>query len=399
MQDTTTAVASAAPTATIYERLKRSPRWLMPLGVVLLAIALFTESFEVFKFSYLVAYSFFLSLTLGSLFLVIIHHLVDACWSTPLRRVTEHLSTLVVWMAIFFIPIAIFAPSMFPWMELEATHPDHALEAKKAYLNKVFWYIRSIIYFAVWTFLAMRLRGFSINQDKDGDPKWTKKSQFTAAYAIILFALSITGAAIDWHKSLVHEWFSTMYGVYYFASSVWVTLATLYLLQMALSREGAPLHGVLGRRQLHSNGVLLFAFTVFYAYIAFSQYFIIWNGNIPEETFWYKLREQGSWLGIGNLMIFGHFFAPFLTLLRIDIKMNPAVMTFIGVWAWLMHYLDMAFNIMPVIQPEGFSVSLSVIALFLTFAGLLISAFIKSLESTNAYPIKDPRLGEALRDG
>src|SRR5204863_4251764 len=144
-----------------------------------------------------------------------------------------------------------------------------------------------------------------------------------------------------------------MYGVYYFAGSVWVTLCTLYLLALFLQRTG-PLSGVVHRKQFHDTGVLLFAFTVFYAYVTFSQYFLIWNAAIPEETFWYVQREKGSWWDIGMLMIFVHFLLPFLLLLRIDAKLSLAVMIPLCACNCAMHFIDMSWNIMPKLRPDHF---------------------------------------------
>src|SRR5207237_519925 len=150
-----------------------------------------------------------------------------------------------------------------------------------------------------------------------------------------------------------YHWFSTMYGVYYFAGSVWMTLALVYVITMVLDRQNV-LTDVLHEHQYYFLGSLLFAFTVFYAYIHFAQYFIIWNGNMPEETFWYVVREKGIWWDVGLVIIFGHFFLPFLALLRIDVKTMFGYMAPLCVWAWLMHLVDLAFNIMPVPYPTGF---------------------------------------------
>ena len=168
--------------------------------------------------------------------------------------------------------------------------------------------------------------------------------RFLAALGIFLFGFSLTLGAILWMKSLQWQWFSTMYGVYYFAGSVWLTVGTVYVITMHLAKTG-PLTPVIQPVIFHDIGKLFFAFTVFYAYIAFSQYFLIWNANIPEETFWYILREKGSWWSVGMLMIFGHFFLPFLLLLRIDTKMSFTVMLPLAAWAWIMHLCDLSFNI------------------------------------------------------
>jgi hypothetical protein len=205
----------------------------------------------------------------------------------------------------------------------------------------------------VWIFLSNRLRHWSLEQDRSGAALPTHRMRFYSCVGIFLFAITLTLAAIMWMKALQHQWFSTMYGVYYFAGSVWMTLGTAYLITLVLDRQGV-LTDTLHDHQYYFLGSLLFAFTVFYAYIHFSQYFIIWNGNMPEETFWYVLREKGTWWWVGMVIIFGHFFLPFLALLRIDVKSMFGFMAPLCGWTWLMHYLDLSFNIMPVKHPDGF---------------------------------------------
>jgi hypothetical protein len=187
-----------------------------------------------------------------------------------------------------------------------------------------------------------------------------------------------------------------MYGVYYFAGSVWVTLITLYLLTFWLAQPGRPLEKVYFKRQQQDLGVLFFAFTVFYAYIHFSQYFLIWNAAIPEETFWYVLREKGSWKWVGMTILFGHFFVPFLLLLNQDIKRNLAVMIPVGAWAWLMHYVDMTFNVMPVLHPAGLQLTFWDPLFWFGLAGLVGFLFWRKYQTAAPYPLKDPRLKEAV---
>jgi hypothetical protein len=216
-----------------------------------------------------------------------------------------------------------------------------------------------------------------------------------SASGIVLYALSLTLAAIMWMKALMHEWFSTMYGVYYFAGSVWMTLATVYLIAVLLKRNGM-LRNVLFEKQFYFIGSLLLAFTVFYAYVTFFQYFIIWNANMPEETFWYVLREKGTWWDIGMVIIFGHFLLPFLMLLRIDWKLKLGVMLPLAIWAWLMHYCDMAFNIGPSLHPNGFVLHWMDIACLLFMVGLLSKVFVKNFLAHPFYPQRDPRMAEGL---
>jgi hypothetical protein len=369
------------------------PGRLMVAGGALALIGLIVNPKQ-FGYAWLQAFMFFLSLGLGALFLVIIHHLFDAMWSVPLRRFVEHIACLLPWMFLLFIPLLIVAPQIYPWMTIDP-HADHALHAKHAYLNKPFWYVRVFILFGIWTWLALGFRKWSLRQDETGSAECTRMMRRYAAGGIFLFALTLTFAAIDWVKSLEHQWFSTMYGVYYFAGSVWTTLATVYVIALLLKRAG-PLREVARERQFHDLGVLLFAFTVFYAYIHFSQYFLIWNAAIPEETFWYIKREQGNWEQIGYLLVFGHFAIPFLALLRIDLKLTFWWMMPICAWAWVMHYVDMKYNVMPVYSPAGFGIHWMDLAALAFMGGLLSKIFIRSFRVHPPYPQKDPRMAETM---
>jgi hypothetical protein len=300
------------------------------------------------------------------------------------------------------------------------------LHAKQPLFSLPWFYGAAVLLFAIWTWLAFRLRFWSLQQDHAaanqvgtskllfpehllvGISRWlghptennllvfaSRMMRVHAGYGIYLYALTLTLAAVLWMKGLEYQWFSTMYGVYYFAGSVWTTLATLYLLVVALERAGA-LSGVIHRRQLHDLGVLFFAFTVFYAYIAFSQYFLIWNAAIPEETYYYVKREAGSWWGVGMLLIFGHFLLPFLAYLRIDAKLWLPLAVPICVWAWFMHYADLSFNIMPLIHPDGFKPHYLDVACFALIGGILGLVFIRYFAAHAPYPLKDPRLEEAI---
>lgn len=351
-----------------------------------------------FAHSWLLAFMFFLSLCLGGLFLVLVHHLFDAGWSVPIRRFCEHIACLLFpWMAIFFIPIAIFATTLYQWMNVAEPAHDHALHAKWPLFTKPMWYAIAAACFAIWWWLSRRLRAWSLQQDVTGAAECTYKLRRYAAIGIFLFAVTLTFAAIMWMKGLMYQWFSTMYGVYYFAGSAWLTIATVYFITMVLKRTGT-LEAVLHEHQFYFLGTLLFAFTVFYAYIHFSQYFIIWNANMPEETFWYAVREKGTWFYVGLVIIFGHFFVPFLALLRIDLKLTFGWMIPICLWTWVMHYVDLSFNIMPVIHPDGYPwqwawLDLSITALI---GGVLAKMFLKDFLRHPPFPIKDPRLCEAM---
>ncbi len=241
------------------------------------------------------------------------------------------------------------------------------------------------------------LRKYSLEQDKTGAADCTRKCRVLAATGIFVFAATLTIGSIDWMKGLEYQWFSTMFGVYYFAGSVWTSLITIYMITLFLKKTG-PLKDIVRDSTLKDNATLFFAFTVFYAYIHFSQYFLIWNAAIPEETFWYVKREDGPWWNVGMLIIFGHFFVPFLMLLRIDVKTRPEVMITVAVLAWFLHFCDMRYNIMPVIHRFGgwmehIWIDAGCLALM---GGALSMVFIHFFKQHPPYPQKDPRIAETM---
>jgi hypothetical protein len=390
----------SAPVAPLDLSKWRNVPWiLIGVGGIGAAIGYFTSSPQQFGFSWLVAFMFFLSLCLGALFLVIVHHLFDAAWSVPIRRFIEHIACLSFPTMLFlFLPIALLATKIYPWMGPELqTHPDHALHSKAPLFTIPSFYLVAAICFAVWGILSYRFRHWSLKQDQTGSVECTRKMRFLAGFGVFFFAITLTLAAIMWMKALEHEWFSTMFGVWYFAASAWTTIATVYVLTVILQRTG-HLRDVIKEEQYYFIGSLFLAFTVFYAYISFSQYFIIWNANIPEETFHYITREKGMWWDVSMIIIFGHFFLPFLMLLRIDWKLKLAVMLPLCAWAWLMHFCDMQFQIMPKLHPQGAtagSIALD-FACMLFMGGILAKVFLHSVNNHPFYPQRDPRMAEAL---
>lgn len=348
---------------------------------------------EAALYSYLTAYMFCLSIVVGAFFLIHLHYLFDAAWSVPIRRINEQLASLMPYMGVLALPMLVFGPTIYPWMSIDPA-TDHSLDVKKVLFNRPTFIGVIIGCFVLWSFMALRFRRMSIAQDKDGAAIWTRKARFQAAWGIYALAFSLTLVVFLLMKSLQHQFFSTMYGVYYFAGSMWVTLATVYGIMRLLA--GRELRGVISKDTIHFLGTLFFAFTVFYAYIHFSQYFLIWNAAMPEETFWYVKREAGSWWEVGLLILFGHFIAPFVILLRIDTKMNMLVMGPMIAWAWLMHYVDMTFNVMPVLYPDGLHLTLLDPLCWFGMAAFLGFIFWRNFKTAAAFPLKDPRLKEAI---
>ncbi|MDB6056955.1 MAG: hypothetical protein JWO95_799 [Verrucomicrobiales bacterium] len=371
-------------------------------GIVLMILGFFAAGDKgvlQFGYSWLLAFMFFLSLFVGSFFLTMAHHMFDASWSVPVRRITETMACVAPWLLVLWIPIGLLATKIYPWMgpTLQKS-PDHALSSKFPLLSIPGFYIVAAICFFVWIVWTWQLRRWSLRQDETGSAQCTFRMRVWTGTGIFLFAPTVTIASIMWIKALMHEWFSTMYGVWYFAGSVWTTLATVYVICLLLQRAG-PLRHVMHEKQYYFLGSLLFAFTVFYAYVTFAQYFIIWNANMPEEVFWYNLREVGGWQYIGRyVIIFGHFFVPFLALLRIDVKLKTGYMIGLAVWVWVMHFFDLQFQIMPSLHKNGMSALGFILdaGCMLFFAGIVAIYFIRAYTKHAPYPQKDPRIAEGL---
>jgi hypothetical protein len=380
---------------------RKMPKVMMVIGGILSIIGLVASPVE-FGYSWLTAFMFFLTLSLGALFLVIIHHLTDAGWSVATRRFCEHIASLLFpWLLILFIPVILLAGKIYPWMTLALNHTeDRALSAKGPLFTCVGFIVVSVIFFGIWWLLTGRINYWSLRQDVTGDALCTRKMRFHSGWGILAFAGTVTVAPTLWMQSLHYQWSSTIYGLYMFATCGWIALATVYIITAVLQRQRV-LSDVLHDSQFYFIGVLFFAFTLLEAYFEFAQYFVIWNGNVPDETFWYLIRENGSWWCLSMLLIFGHFFTPFILLLPVSVKMNFKVMIPICLWAWLMNYADLAFNIFPALHGNGYPVRWIWLhfGCFIFMFGLLAHVFVKKFLSHPPYPQRDPRILEAMGIG
>lgn len=348
-----------------------------------------------FAFSYLTGFTWAVTLALGALFFVLIQHLTRARWSAAARRHMEWVSAILPACVVLFLPIAVLAHDIYHhWMGEQAAH-DEILRQKAAYLNPTFFYIRAAVFLVAWAGLALWFIKTSRAQDETQDLRPTVKMRASSAPAIIVFGLTLSFAAFDWLMSLDPHWYSTIFGVYVFAGSATSSLALLALMTIALRKAGLRTLGSVERQ--HDIGKLLFGFTVFWAYIAFSQYLLIWYANIPEETIFYKHRWEGSWKVVSLLLLFGHFVVPFVALLSRHGKRNPLVLGATSVLMLVMHYVDLYWLVMPNLDHHGAHPS------WIDLAGLLgplgVGAWVLSLQASKSplYPLNDPYLAEAAR--
>jgi hypothetical protein len=378
-------------------RWRRAPAGLMVVGAVLSVIGAALSPAE-FGCSWLLAFMFFLSLALGALFLVMVHHLSDAGWSVATRRVCEHLASLLFpWLAILFLPVAFFAKHIYSWMTVGDPHTNTSLNARLPVFTLPGFLVVSATFFGLWWLLSSRLRYWSLQQDETGEARCTHRMRFHSGWGMVAFALTLTFSGVLWMQAVQYQWFSAIYGVYFFASCAWAALAAVYLISVLLQRQRI-LDRVLHGNQFYFLGLLFFAFTIFQAYIEFAQYFVIWNANTPGETFWYLIREKGSWWWVSLLLIFGHFLLPFFVLLPVKAKSDFKIMLPVCAWALAMNFLDLAFNILPAQHHDGYPFKWIWLQLgCLAFMGGLLGwAFLKNFNRHAPFPQKDPRLHEAM---
>jgi hypothetical protein len=391
------------------------------IGLALTAVGIFVSGAAKVAMSYLVGITFWTAIAIGMLLMVLIHHIFDASWSVVIRRQWEHGLSAFKWLLLLFAPLilaSLFYQSDLIWAWM---NPDHVIHGghtvghdplwvkKSGFLNVNAFVIGTAAFFGLWIWLSYRLRKASFTQDVDGSASWTRMNRVTAAFGIPIVAFSLTAAAIYWVKSLEYHWFSTMYGVWFFANCARGALCVGVIIMVWLWNRG-DYKGILNTNHFHSIGMLMLAFTVFWAYVTFSQYFLIWNANVPEETFWYNLRElnhDGStnqWWYVGLYgILFGHFFLPFFWLLSYRYKVTKHIIRRIAYWMLTVILIDMCYNILPALKDEHgdslpfFSLHLLwVLTSVVGVGGICVWAYLRSFPTAKLIPIRDPRIVESL---
>jgi hypothetical protein len=365
------------------------------LGAAVLLGFLAGDGFHRFLFAYLMNYAFFLSLALGALFFVLLQHVTRASWSVVVRRLGESLAAALPVLAILSIPILIGVPRIYEWAGTESGPADALIQHKAGYLNVPFFVARWVLYLAVWIGLSRYFRKSSLAQDESGDVALTLRLEKLSAPGLILYGFTVTFAAFDLLMSLDPHWYSTIYGVYFFSGGVAGFFGLLTLTALGLQRSGR-LSRSITIEHYHDLGKMLFTFVFFWAYIAFSQYLLIWYANIPEETEWFAKRQAGAWGWMGIALIAGHFILPFLGLLPRSAKRRKPPLAFWSAWVLVMHWIDVYWLVMPEAGPGGPSFHPVDIACLVGIGGFLSAAVVRAAQGRSLIPLKDPRLGESL---
>ncbi len=362
-------------------------------GIALSLLGYFICEPGQFGYSWLFAFIYFFTLAMGCFFWTCLHHATDSEWSVVVRRVWENTASLLPYFALLFIPLFFAPEQIWRWWNLAPKDHPH-LHAKVGYLNHGFFIVRYVSYFAllgIWTWV---LRSRSIKQDKDGLSKHTHVMRKFGVSGIPVMALCLTFGAFDWLMGIDYKWFSTMWGVYVFAGAAGASMS-LTVIIVTLLRERGYLKPV-NLEHYHIMGKFMLAFTIFWAYIGFSQYMLIWYANIPEETIYFRIRNTESWHFFSLLLVIGRFFIPFPILLTQWIKKEPQRLCLVAGWILLMQLLDMYVIVLPGLHPLGFSPSILDITSFCGVGGIVAYLWFRLLPSAFLFPTRDPRLAASL---
>jgi hypothetical protein len=382
---------------------KPLPPKIVAIGAIMIAVglifgvALYATQPERAMFSYLLGFQFALSVALGGLFLVALEYVTNAVWSAPIRRAPEFLAVAIPFLLVAALPLVFNLDLLFEWAVPEIVKEDPLVAKKTPYLNETFFTIRVFLYFAIWTLFLFAIVGNSWQQDVTTDQRHTRRNVVFSAIFLPLFAITITFNSFDWIMSLAPHWISTIFGVYYFSGAAVAALAAVTWIVVELQENGyITLPNP--KAQYYSLGSLLFGFINFWAYIAFSQYLLIWYANIPETTFWFIYRWKDGWMILSIVLIFAHFLIPYSLLVSRPAKDNPKRLKFVAVWMLVAHFLDLYWQIMPQLHAESTSVSSIMLELAfpIAFIGGMATLFHTLTKKRKIIPEGDPKLKRGL---
>ena len=356
-------------------------------GILISFVGAATSTDQFFR-SWLLSYLFWFAIALGALPLVMLHHLVGGKWGFATRRILESVTRTLPMMTILFLPVVFGLHNLYEWSHEDVVAQDIILQHKSPYLNSTFFIVRAAGYFTLWLILGWLLNRWSAEQDTTRDPSIVKRFQHLSGPGLIIYALTITFAATDWVMSLEPHWFSTIYGMMFMVGQTLTTLAFVIAV-LALVADTPPLSNYLKPEILNDLGNLLFAFIMLWAYLSFSQYIIIWSGNLPEEIPWYLRRSRGGWQWIAVALALFHFAIPFFLLLVRRHKRRRQVISAIAGAVVVMRLVDLMWLVVPANEP-AFHVHWLDLATLVGIGGLWIAGFSRQLRKRSLLPLGDP---------
>lgn len=376
-------------------RIQRAGMGAALLGLVLTGIGIVLAGQTRFFQAYLVAYTFVFGIALGSMALLMVYHLSGGAWGLVIRRPLEAAVGTLPAMAVLFLPIAFGVHDLYHWSHEEAVASDRILQLKQPYLNTTFFYIRQVIYFAVWLAMGRALLRWSAEQDRSGDPALIRKFSILSGGGLVVYSLTLTFAMVDWTMSVNPHWFSTMWGPLHMVGQGLSAFAFAIAVLILLART-APLDRVITSHHLHDLGKLLFAFLMLHAYLSFSQFLIIWSANLTEEIPHYLIRWDSGFQYVSAFIILGHFALPYVLLLSRDIKRDFSKLQIIAGWVLAARVVDYYWHVAPEFHPEGLRIDILDVATPIALGGVFLALFAARLRQQALLPVHDPGLPKAL---
>jgi hypothetical protein len=364
------------------------------IGAALSLIGLLIDHAQFFR-SYLLAYVFVLGATLGCLALGMIHQLSGGAWGVVTRRLIGASARVLPVLTILFLPIVLGMHDLYEWTHTEVVDQDPILRGKRVYLNTPFFLARAALYFLVWNGLSYFLNRWSLEQDRNPDPRIAKRMQALSGGGLLAFAVTMTFASFDWLMSLDPHWYSTIYGILIMGGQGLTALAFLLLALTWLSRR-PPLDAIVVPNHFHDLANLTLAFVMLWAYFSFSQYLIIYSANLPEEITWYVRRTHTGWRAIGVGLVVFHFAVPFMLLLSRAVKRSAGTIWKVAALILVARLVDLLWLIAPEFHREGFAMSWMDVVLPLTLAAIWTGCFIWQLRGRAILPVHDPQFEQAL---
>jgi hypothetical protein len=351
--------------------------------------------------SWLIGFLFCFGLSMGCLALLMLQHMTGGQWGLVTRRIFEAGSRLIPLCVLLFIPVAVFAPKLYLWARPEAVAASEILKMKAPYLNYGFFVARAVVYFAIWLFGMMMLNKWSAQQDAGEVAQTeedTRRFRVLSAPGLLIYIILLSLAAVDWIMSLTPEWYSTIFGLILVVGQGLSALSlAVAVLAILVTRE--PMNGLLKARHFHDLGKLMLAFVMLWAYFSFSQFLIIWAGNLPEEIPYYLDRLRGGWQYLSLALVVGHFILPFCLLLSQDLKKRPQLLSRVAWFIIAIRLYDLIWLVAPTFNQGALPISLANVGIPLALAGLWVFLFAGQLRKRALVPVNDPYFKHMLAHG
>jgi hypothetical protein len=386
-------------TTTLSPTLDRIQKAALTVGAVAAGLCLVgaVTSPEQFYRSYLVGFLFWAGISLGCFAVLLLHHIFGAAWGFVVQRMLEAGTRTFALLAVLFLPLLLGLHQLYEWTHADVVAGDVVLQHKSAYLNTGFFIGRAVFYFVAWIGVAALLNRWSQQLDQSGAWPLAERLKNSGPPGLLVYGLTVTFATVDWVMSLDPHWYSTMFALIFIAGQVLSTLAFAVLVARLLE-EHKPLADVVRPAHLHDLGNLMLAFTMIWAYVSFSQFLIIWSGNLPETITWYKHRSEGGWQWVAiGLILFG-FALPFVILLSRFIKRRARLLAIVAGLVLFMRWVEVFWVVQPTFHPEGIRFHWLDGVAPLAIGGLWLWFYVRQLKSRPLLPQLDPRMKEAFAD-